>query len=100
MGSGIVASFLYQSPLADRVVGAILDSPMLEFEATVDLAAVNRNLPGFLTAVVKRITSFRFDVNWGELDYLSRSDEFTVPILLFHGDVDETVPVSVSETLV
>lgn len=99
MGGGIVASFLYRSPLADRVVGAVLDSPMLDFETIVDWESDKRDLPGFLTSVAKRITSFRFDVNWGELDYLSRSDEISVPILLFHGDADETIPVSVSKTL-
>ena len=99
MGGGIVASFLSRSPLADRVVGVILDSPMLDFEATVDLAAGRRNLPGILTTLAKRITGFRFDVNWGELDYLKRSEDILAPVLLFHGDADETVPVSVSITL-
>ncbi len=99
MGGGIVVSFLYRSPVADRVVGAVLDSPMLDFEAIVDWEAGKRHLPGFLTAVAKRLTSFRFDVNWGELDYLSGSGQISVPILLFHGDADETVPVSISETL-
>ena len=99
MGGGIVVSFLSRSPLADRVVGMILDSPMLDFEATVDLAADRRNLPGFLTAVAKRITGYRFDVNWGELDYVKRSDDISAPVLLFHGDADEKVPVSLSTTL-
>ena len=99
MGGGIVASFLTRSPLADRVVGTIMDSPMLDFEATVDLAADRRNLPGVLTAVAKKITGFRFDLDWGELDYLKRSEDISAPVLLFHGDADETVPVSVSTTL-
>ena len=99
MGGGIVASFLYQSPLADQVVGTVLDSPMLDFEATVELAADRRNLPGFLTAVAKRITGFRFDVDWGELDYLKGSEDISAPVLLFHGDADEKVPISVSTTL-
>jgi len=42
MGGGIVVSFLYQSALADRVVGVILDAPMLDFEATVDWGARDR----------------------------------------------------------
>ena len=86
-------------PLVDRVVGIIWDSPMLDFEATVDLAADRRNLPGFLTAVAKRITGYRFDVDWGELDYLKRTGDIPAPVLLFHGAADEKVPVSVSTTL-
>ena len=97
MGGGIVANFLYRSPLAGRVVGVILDSPMLDLSATVDLGAQNRNLPSFLTAIAKTISGFRFDIDWEALDYLNRVDEISAPVLLFHGDADETVPVSISE---
>ena len=97
MGGGIVANFLYRSPLAGQVVGVILDSPMLDLDATVDLAAENRNLPASLTSIAKVITSFRFGVDWDALDYLDRAGELSVPVLLFHGDADETVPVSISE---
>ena len=97
MGGGIVANFLYRSPLAERVVGVILDSPMLDFGAIVDLGAQNRNLPEFLTAVAKIISGFRFDIDWETLEYASRFEEISVPVLLFHGDADETVPVRISE---
>ncbi len=99
MGGGIVASFLYSSPKASRVVGVILDSPMLDFEATIDLAAQRRNVPVLLTAAAKRIASLRFDVDWGALNYLDRADELSTPVLLFHGSGDKTVPVGTSETL-
>ncbi len=99
MGGAIVVSFLYESPLAERVAGVILDAPMLDFSATIDLEAKRRGLPGFLTTVAKRIAGFRFDIDWGELNYLKRADELAVPILLFHGDADETVPVKTSDAL-
>ena len=97
MGGGIVVNFMYQSPLAGQVVGMILDSPMLDLSATVDLGAQNLNLPPFLTAIAKTISGLRFDIDWEALDYLNRVDELTAPVLLFHGDADETVPVSTSE---
>ena len=97
MGGGIVANFLYQSPLADKVVVVILDSPMLDLGAAVDLGGQNRNLPQFLTTVAKMISGFRFDIDWGGLDYLARVEKISTPILLFHGDADKTVPVRISE---
>lgn len=100
MGGGIVANFLIRSPFADRVVGAILDSPMLDFRATIDLGAERRGLPIFLAGVGKFVSSVRFGVDWAALDYLDRADELSVPILLFHGDGDTTVPQRTSETLV
>ena len=49
MGGAVVTNFLYESQLAGRVRGAILDSPMLNFNATIDLGARNRGIPGLLT---------------------------------------------------
>ena len=78
---------------------AILDSPMLDLGSTIDLRAEQRGLPGFLTGIAKVITSLRFDVDWDALDYVSRVDELSVPILLFHGDGDKSVPQRTSEAL-
>ena len=97
MGGGITANFLYQSPLANRVVGVILDAPMLDLNATVDMAAEIRNVPPFLTTIAKVISGSSFGIDWNALDYLDRVDEISVPVLLFHGDGDKRVPVSISE---
>ena len=99
MGGGIVASFLIRSAVADRVAGAILDSPMLDLGATIDLRAEQRGLPGFLTGIARVITSLRFDVDWDALNYVGRAVELSVPILLFHSDGDTSVPQGTSVAL-
>ena len=106
MGGAIVMSFLYRSPIADNVQAVILDAPLLEFGATVDHGASQRSIPllglpipGLITGIAKSITSMRFEVDFGELDYLSRAEELSVPILLFHGDGDKTVPIETSDAL-
>jgi pimeloyl-ACP methyl ester carboxylesterase len=99
MGGGIVMSFLLQSPLAERVVGVIFDSPVLDLEATVDYGARRQNAPALLRSTGNRLAGYRFDIDWGELNYLSRADELGVPILLFHGDDDHRVPVETSDIL-
>jgi len=99
MGGGIVASFLYRSLLAGQVSAAVLDSPMLDFEATVAWGSRDRFAPGLLKAAGRQLAAWRFGVNWGELDYLSRAGELSVPILLFHGDDDPKVPVRTSDQL-
>ncbi|MBI4218507.1 MAG: alpha/beta hydrolase [Chloroflexi bacterium] len=97
MGGGIVANFMYQSPKADRVVGLVFDSPMLDFSQTIDLAARERNLPGVVADAAKWIASVRYDVDWKALDYLDRVGQLQDPVLLIHGDVDKTVPISISD---
>ena len=99
MGGGIVTNFLYESRLAKQVKGVILEAPMLDFGAVFDRVAGERGVPGILATVSKLIVGFRFDVDWGELNYLKRADELTVPILLFHGDDDPTAPVTTSDAL-
>jgi pimeloyl-ACP methyl ester carboxylesterase len=99
MGGGIVASFLYRSPLADRVVGVILDAPMLDFEATIEWGARGRFVPWPIKAAGKQLAVWRFDIDWAAVDYLKPAQELAVPILLFHGDDDRKVPVSTSDAL-
>ena len=99
MGGAIVANFLFQSPLSQRVRAAILDAPMINFNASVDLGASERSLPGPFVAVAKFIAKLRFGVDWGKLDYLDRANELSVPILLFHGDEDDVVPIETSDKL-
>ena len=99
MGGAIVTNFLYQSSAAGRVLNAILDAPLLSFEALIDFQGRRRGLPGPLTWLGKSIAGFRFDIDWGARDYLSRADELPVPILLFHGEADDKVPIKSSDRL-
>jgi alpha-beta hydrolase superfamily lysophospholipase len=105
MGGAIVVSFLEQSALADRVAGIVLDAPALELGAMVDaragdtalLPGLPMKVPTALTATAKTISSWRFGVDWGAIDYLDRIGEIAVPVLLFHGTDDTTVPVALSD---
>ncbi len=106
MGGAIAAGFMVRSELADEVVALVLDSPALDLGAMVDAEAAETNLPvvpvrvpNALTAFAKWMAGVRFDLDWGDLDYLDRADELDVPILLFHGDDDGTVPVEIGDAL-
>ena len=92
-------SFLYQSPQAQSVRGVILDSPMLDFSRTMDLGARQRGIPGPLTLLGKAVAGFRFGIDWEALNYLKRAEDLDTPILLFHSDEDETVPIETSDAL-
>ena len=99
MGGGIVASFMYNSDAAGNVARIVLDSPMLAFADVIDYGAERRGLPGILTWAGKTVASVRYGLDWDGLDYLGRSDNLKVPVLLFHGDADRTVHIRTSERL-
>ena len=106
MGGGIAASFLQRSPLAARVSGVILDSPMMDFSRAVDLGASKQRLPLIglplpqsLTDVAKWIAGWRYGVDWSSLDYLNGAARIQAPILLFQGTADQTVPAATSDEL-
>jgi dienelactone hydrolase len=106
MGGAVVASFLLSSPLAARVRGVVLDAPALDLGAVIDKGAEDRELPVLgtpvppaLTEVAKGIAGLRYDLDWGDLDYVDRAGGLAAPILLFHQEGDPTVPVAISERL-
>ncbi|MFV1999364.1 MAG: alpha/beta hydrolase [Acidimicrobiia bacterium] len=103
MGGAIVTSYLTQSPLRNFTKAAILDSPVLSFERTLDFRASRTDLPllpikvpGVLTQFAKWISAWRFDINWSETDYLSQTNELHAPMLIFHGTKDTKVPYATS----
>ncbi len=99
MGGAISMNFLYRSALADRVRAVVLDSPMLDFGDVVYYGAERMELWGGLTVLGKVAASVRYGLAWSDFDYLGRSAELAVPILLIHGDADQTVHVRTSDAL-
>ena len=106
MGGAVVASFLLASPLAARVRGVVLDSPALDLGEVIDHGATDRELPVLgtplppaLTVAAKGIAGLRYDLDWGELDYVDRAGRLAAPMLVFHQTGDPTVPVAISEAL-
>lgn len=99
MGGGIVMAFLYNSPLATSVSGVVLDAPMLDLSRVIDQAGGQRHVPCLITSTARFITEQRFDVEFDDMAYLGDVDLLDAPILLFHGDDDDRVPVGTSDDL-
>jgi len=95
MGGAIVATFLRRSHDAGMVAAAILDAPVLSMQDTLRLQAADRGLPGpvsgVLLPVAKAIADWRGDLDFAALE--QTPGELKVPVLLFHGTADGSVPV-------
>lgn len=98
MGGSIVTQFMQRSPLAHDVLGLILDAPALDWKAILSFNAKEMGLPSFAATPVEWMIAARIDVNWSLLDALRHPSAFHLPILLFHGTEDETVPIATSNT--
>jgi len=99
MGGAIVGSFMRHSALAEHVCGIVLDSPMLDFAATLDHGMTRRGMPRMLSVVLRRVLTTRYGLQPDELDYMSAVAECGRPVLVFHGDADPVVPYSIAQRL-
>ena len=97
MGGGIVAQFLRRSSDRGFARAAVLDAPALDWNAVIALAARQRHLPAAVTALGMWVASLRSGIRWSEVSQTPHAGEFSTPMLVIHGDADDTVPIEVSE---
>jgi uncharacterized protein len=96
MGGGIVAEFLRKSTLRHYARAAVLDAPALDWDAAVALSARQRHVPQWSATLGKFVTWLRTGIRWDDLVQVRHAAEFQTPILIVHGERDETVPIDVS----
>ncbi len=98
MGGAIVAQFMQRSPLAPRVAGLVLDAPVLDWKDVLSFNATEMGFPSLAAAPVEWAIGARIDADWDSLDALQHPQDFQLPILLFHGTEDDTVPIPTATT--
>lgn len=106
MGGAVSMAFMLESPLASRVLGVVLDSPVLDFQRAVEFQArregiplIGTGLPHTLVSTAEWLARLRFGVDWDYTDYLERAGQLRTPILLIHGTADEKAPFDASADL-
>ncbi len=99
MGGAIATNYLLQASNTDHVTAVVLDSPMLDFEAAVDLQADQFHVPGSIRFAAKTLARWRFGVDWQAANYVNRAELYDTPILIFHGTDDTSVPIAPSREL-
>ncbi|MEA2024008.1 MAG: hypothetical protein U9N79_06915 [Actinomycetota bacterium] len=78
----------------------ILDSPNIDFGQVVDVEASRWSLPvvalpipATLTWTAKSIAAAQMGFSWNDLDYIDQAGDLSVPVLVFHGAEDDSVPI-------
>ena len=98
MGGSIALQFILKSNLRSHVNGIILESPALDLNGIITEKA--KALPFPITTLlppIKKMVSKLVNLDWSELDYISKASEIEAPILLIHSTKDQTVPVAQSD---
>jgi len=108
MGGATVLQALTRSPRAALVTGVVLESPVVDWIATLDFQARMRRLPGVVRwgvyALIRSrwgriVTGLAEPLDLERLDFVSRAAELEHPILLLHSVDDGFVPATASIAL-
>jgi pimeloyl-ACP methyl ester carboxylesterase len=99
MGGAIVTQLMERSPLRSHVAGLVLDAPALDWKEVLSFNATEMGLPALAAVPLEWMIGARIDADWSSLDALQHPGDFHLPILLFHGTEDKTVPVATSDAL-
>ncbi|MGB8360420.1 MAG: alpha/beta hydrolase, partial [Acidimicrobiia bacterium] len=88
----------------DVVDGLILEAPAADMREIVQLRSgealpIKGPIGDSLLTVGRLVTSLRTGLDFDRVDYVDRADELDVPILLFQGRDDTTVPFEIGEAL-
>jgi uncharacterized protein len=97
MGGAIVAQFMEKSDLAGRVDALVLEAPVLDWKKTIEFNATEMGFPGVAATPVEWAIGARIDADWESLDAVRHTEDFQLPILLFHGTEDDIVPIETSD---
>ena len=100
MGGQIVMQFVANSKdMASYVRGVVLESPVLNWSATLDYQTKRRGLPTIVTRLGELVTTWRAGLSWDGLDRVRHAKGMTTPVLLFHNVPDRETPIAISESL-
>jgi uncharacterized protein len=106
MGGNICASYLRQRHRRPgrfahhpAPLGLVLDAPALDWGAVLGHVARTRRLPRVLVSLAMTYGQLVRRVDWRDLDHLAAPEHLALPVLVYHGEEDDAVPVALSRRL-
>ncbi|MBQ1087542.1 alpha/beta hydrolase [Streptomyces sp. B93] len=98
-GAAMALHTATHSPVRENVSGLVLDSPVLDWEATLRALAAAHRTPGVLLPLAVRAAQGRAGLHGDRLDSTATPDRLDVPTLIFHGPDDTVAPWAPSRRL-
>ena len=98
-GGGPISSWLENVGDENKIKGIIYEAPVINFWESVEVNGAARYpwVPSQLFGYFKIFTEVRYGVDFQKMDFTNAVINSEIPVLLFHGDDDEWVPVEMSD---
>lgn len=91
-GATMALRAAHHSPLRNRISGLVLDSPVLDWQATVRACAAGHGVPAPLLPLGVRAAEGRTGLHAARITDSADPDRLSVPALVFHGPDDTVAP--------
>ena len=100
-GGGPISSWLGNVGDKTKVKGIIYEAPVINFWESVEVNGAARYpwVPQQLFGYFKIFTQIRYGIDFENMNFTDNVINSDIPVLLFHGDDDEWVPVEMSDLI-
>ena len=100
-GGGPISSWLGNVGDKSKVSGIIYEAPVINFWESVEVNGAARYpwVPQQLFGYFKIFTEIRYGIDFENMNFTDNVINSKIPVLLFHGDDDEWVPVEMSDLI-
>jgi len=92
LGAALAMMTAEDSPVRGQVRALVLDSPILDWQATLTYQGRRHGLPAPLISLAETLLAWRTGLNFGQFNQLQREASLHLPVLLIQGTADTFVP--------
>jgi hypothetical protein len=85
-------------PPADNVRAIVLDSPVLDWQATLNYSARHHGIPSPFADLVEKLLARRIHLDYRQFDQLAQEPNLRTPVLVIQGTADTVVPPHLAAT--
>lgn len=109
LGASMALRVADLSAHSDRIVGLVLDAPVLDWQTTLAVNAGASGLPNSIATLGLRmlqsptmrfVTGLQDPIDFAHMNWLKRAEEIKNPTLVLHGHGDPSTPFQVSQLIV
>jgi pimeloyl-ACP methyl ester carboxylesterase len=97
LGGAMALVTAADDPVGSQVRALVLDSPILDWRATLTYQGDRHDVPGPLISVTETLLAWRSGLNYAEFNQLQREASLRVPVLLIQGTADTIVPPALAD---